>query len=115
MVNKYPNNSAVVDYCVVHVNWCVLSICMTPIVIRPLLFPLHLFHSLHSQRRHFIHTMTFADGKHRNVHAFDQAKITADVRKLAESDAPIAGLVREALDVIDQALDDHSCVLYYLD
>ena len=82
-------------------------------VIRPPLFTLHLFPPLlHSQRWRFTRSMTFVDGKHaRNLHIFDQAKVAADVRKLAESDAPIARLVREALDVINQALDDHSCVL----
>ncbi|KAL5520699.1 FAD1 [Sanghuangporus sanghuang] len=87
-------------------------------VITPLLkhhpVPFGLFSSLHrTQRRPLFAaaSMTLIDSRHArnvNVQVFDQAKIAADVRKLAESNEPIAPLVREALDVIDQALDDHT-------
>ncbi|KAL5514782.1 hypothetical protein ACEPAG_2098 [Sanghuangporus baumii] len=72
------------------------------------------FGLLHRTQRRPLFTaasMTLLDNRHArnvNVQVFDQAKIAADVRKLAESNEPIAPLVREALDVINQALDDHS-------
>ena len=41
---------------------------------------------------------------------FDPKKVAADVQALANSDAPISVLVREALDVIYQAFDEHGYV-----
>lgn len=51
-------------------------------------------------------TMTMADSKR----AFSPREVASDVQALAESDAPIAPLVREALEVIDRALDTHGWV-----
>ncbi|EJD05325.1 adenine nucleotide alpha hydrolases-like protein [Fomitiporia mediterranea MF3/22] len=51
-----------------------------------------------------------AAGKHtgaKNMQVFDPQRVAADVNTLADSDSPIAGLVREALCVINQALDEH--------
>lgn len=45
---------------------------------------------------------------HRKI--FDPRIVAADVQALAASDTPIAPLVTEALDVIDQALDTHGWV-----
>ena len=41
----------------------------------------------------------------------DSAKIADDVYKIAESDELIAPLVKEAIAVIEQALDTHGWVL----
>ena len=55
--------------------------------------------------------MTLLDARHArhaSVHRLDQALVAADVQRLAQSSEPIAPLVREALDVINQAFDDHT-------
>ena len=52
-----------------------------------------------------------ADGKTVEQQVFDPKKVAADVQALANSDAPISALVREALDVIYQAFDEHGCIL----
>ena len=41
----------------------------------------------------------------------DQNKIAEEVYELARSSEPIAPLVKEALDVIDQTLDEFGCAL----
>ncbi len=40
----------------------------------------------------------------------DFGKIADDVYSLAASEDPLAPLVKEALDVIEQGLDTHGCV-----
>lgn len=44
------------------------------------------------------------------MQTFDAAEVARSVFDLAASDAPVASLVREALDVINKALDTHGCV-----
>ena len=41
---------------------------------------------------------------------FDPAEVARTVSDLAASDAPVSPLVREALGVINKALDAHGCV-----
>ena len=52
---------------------------------------------------------TSTSAKHQ-LKPFDPVKVASDVHALAGSDAPIAPLVNEALQVIEQALDSHGCV-----
>ncbi len=42
---------------------------------------------------------------------FDRKTIASEAYALAESKEPIAPLVKEALDVIDNALDEYGCAL----
>lgn len=80
------------------------------LMIRPFRPPPVKFGLLLLQRRCST-TMTLLDARHArhaNVHRLDQALVAADVQRLAQSSEPIAPLVREALDVINQAFDDHT-------
>lgn len=52
-----------------------------------------------------------ADKRTTPTQVFDTAKVAADVRAIANSGSPVAGLVREALDVIYQAFDEHGYIL----
>ena len=42
---------------------------------------------------------------------FDRRAIASEAYALAESSEPIGPLVKEALDVIDAALDEYGCAL----
>lgn len=46
------------------------------------------------------------------IKALDPFRVAEDVHSLAASDKPIAPLVNEALQVINEALDTHGCVQF---
>jgi hypothetical protein len=46
---------------------------------------------------------------------FDSSTLASETYALAESREPIAALVKEALEVIDDALNEYGCVAYVSD
>ena len=46
---------------------------------------------------------------------FDSSILVSEAYALATSSEPIAGLVKEALEVIDAALDEYGCAAHFSD
>jgi hypothetical protein len=46
---------------------------------------------------------------------FDSSTLASEAYALATSSEPIASLVKEALDVIDAALDEYGCAAHFSD
>jgi hypothetical protein len=46
---------------------------------------------------------------------FDPPTLASETYTLAASSEPIAGLVKEALEVVDEALDEYGCATHFSD